>query len=126
MVCAEDRWVFIDWDNAAPGTRLWDIAWAAISFPPLVPGGDLAVGAEAVRTLCEGYEVDRNDYGLLVALMARRARAASQLLVEASHTGEQPWARLFAEHGDHYWGPLADYIDSSATALRELLLQESS
>ena len=124
LVCGTDRWVFIDWDNAAPGTRLWDIAWSAISFPPLVPGGDLTVAAEAVRALCEGYRVDRADYGLLVALMARRARAASKLLIEASHTGEQPWARLFAENGDNYWGPVADYIDDSATTLERLLLEE--
>jgi hypothetical protein len=26
---AGDRWVFIDWDNAGPGSRLWDLAYAA-------------------------------------------------------------------------------------------------
>ncbi|WP_316502216.1 phosphotransferase [Microbacterium sp. ANT_H45B] len=27
-----DRWVFIDWDAAAPSTRLWDLAYAAQTF----------------------------------------------------------------------------------------------
>jgi hypothetical protein len=32
------------------------------------------------------------------------------LLSASSRTGEQPWARLYAEgHGEH-WGPAADYI----------------
>src|SRR5262245_42072127 len=30
-----DEWVFIDWDGAAPGTRLWDLAYAAHGFVPL-------------------------------------------------------------------------------------------
>jgi len=33
LIMGTERWVFIDWDNAAPGTRLWDLAWSAISFP---------------------------------------------------------------------------------------------
>ena len=37
-----DRWAFIDWDTAAPGTRLWDLAYAVHGFVPLSadPGGD--------------------------------------------------------------------------------------
>jgi len=32
------------------------------------------------------------------------------LLRTSSLTGQQPWARLYAEgHGEH-WGPAADYI----------------
>jgi Ser/Thr protein kinase RdoA (MazF antagonist) len=26
LVCDGDRWVFIDWDGAGPGSRLWDLA----------------------------------------------------------------------------------------------------
>ncbi len=26
LVCGETRWTFIDWDAAAPATRLWDLA----------------------------------------------------------------------------------------------------
>ena len=29
------RWAFIDWDLAAPGTRLWDVAYAMHGFVPL-------------------------------------------------------------------------------------------
>jgi hypothetical protein len=121
LICGEERFTFIDWDNAAPGTRLWDLAWAAISFPPVVPGCDLLGAAQSIRSLCDGYGLPSSEYALLVALMSRRARAASNLLVEAAHTGQQPWARLFAENGDHYWGPVSDYIQSSETILVDLL-----
>ena len=33
----EGRWVFIDWDLAAPGRRSWDLAWALLGFVPLPP-----------------------------------------------------------------------------------------
>ncbi len=31
LVLGADRWVFIDWDGAGPGSRLWDLAYAAPS-----------------------------------------------------------------------------------------------
>jgi hypothetical protein len=35
-----------------------------------------------------------------------------ELLRSSSISGQQPWARLYAEgHGD-YWGPAADYADT--------------
>jgi hypothetical protein len=40
-----DRWVFIDWDGAGPGSRLWDLAYAAHGFVPLAAGGDPAADA---------------------------------------------------------------------------------
>jgi hypothetical protein len=42
-------WTFIDWDNAVPGTRLWDLAWATISFPPVAPSSDLSVSYNHLR-----------------------------------------------------------------------------
>jgi hypothetical protein len=30
-----DQWAFIDWDMAALGSRLWDLAWASLGFIPL-------------------------------------------------------------------------------------------
>jgi aminoglycoside phosphotransferase (APT) family kinase protein len=32
LVVGSQRWTFIDWDTAAPGTRLWDLAYAAHGF----------------------------------------------------------------------------------------------
>jgi len=30
LVRNEQRWVFIDWDNAGPSSRLWDLGYAAL------------------------------------------------------------------------------------------------
>jgi hypothetical protein len=40
LVTGADRWVFIDWDGAGPGSRLWDLAYAMKGFVPLIGGGD--------------------------------------------------------------------------------------
>lgn len=35
LVIGADQWAFIDWDTAAPGSRLWDLAYALHGFVPL-------------------------------------------------------------------------------------------
>jgi hypothetical protein len=45
----------------------------------------------------------------------------ADLLENAERTGEQPWARLFAEgHGEH-WAAAADYIERHLDAWRRTL-----
>jgi hypothetical protein len=111
LVCASDRWVFIDWDGAAPGSRLWDLAWSVTSFVPLDPGGDPAKDAPRVRALADGYGLTAEQRRELPPLIGKHSRAMFDLLHVSSLTGRQPWARLYAEgHGD-YWGPAADYAD---------------
>src|SRR3972149_11350486 len=42
LVCGETGgWTFIDWDVAAPGRLAWDLAWAILSFVPLMPHSTL-------------------------------------------------------------------------------------
>jgi Ser/Thr protein kinase RdoA (MazF antagonist) len=106
-----ERWVFIDWDGAGPGSRLWDLGYAAHGFVPLGPGGDPAVDAPRLRVLADGYGLDADQRAELPALTGAHTRAMYDLLRTSAETGAQPWARLYAEgHGDH-WGPAADYIE---------------
>jgi Phosphotransferase enzyme family len=111
LVCASDRWVFIDWDGAAPGSRLWDLAWSVTSFVPLDPGGDPDKDAPRVQALAGGYGLTRQQRRELPHLIGAHSRAMFELLRTSSVTGQQPWARLYAEgHGD-YWGPAAGYAE---------------
>lgn len=121
LVCGSDRWVFIDWDAAAPSTRLWDLAWASISFPPIEPGSDLPVTATAMHALLKGYGLEEASYGKLIRLMVTRARAEYDLIVEGAQKNEQPWARLYAEEHHQYWGPVSHYIDRHGSALEQSL-----
>jgi Ser/Thr protein kinase RdoA (MazF antagonist) len=122
LVCADDRWVFVDWDGAGPGSRLWDLAWAVTSFVPLDPGGDPARDAPRVRALADGYGLSGDERLELPRLIGAHSRAMFELLRASSLTGVQPWARLYAEgHGD-YWGPAADYADRHIEAWTRALL----
>ena len=105
-----DRWVFIDWDGAGPGSRLWDLGYVAHGFVPLHAGGDPAVDGPRLRALADGYGLDEQQRRDLPALTAAHVRGMYDLLRQGAATGSQPWARLWQQgHGDH-WGPAADYV----------------
>ena len=122
LVCGTDRWVFIDWDAAAPATRLWDLAWASISFPPFEPECDLPRAVTAMHALLEGYCLERSSYDKLIRLMVTRARAEHDFIVEGAQKDQQPWIRLYADGHHRYWGPVSDYIARHASAIEQLLL----
>jgi aminoglycoside phosphotransferase len=47
---------FIDWDDAAPGTRLFDLANAIWSFADVgEEGGSVAFQARRIRLMCDSY-----------------------------------------------------------------------
>ncbi len=112
MVMDGDRWVFIDWDAAGPGSRLWDLAYAIKGFVPLEAGGDPVADGSRIRALADGYGVARAERQNLARLLGVRTRAMYDLLRRASATGEQPWARLYSEGHGEYWGQSASYIET--------------
>jgi Ser/Thr protein kinase RdoA (MazF antagonist) len=118
-----DRWVFIDWDGAGPGSRLWDLTYTASTFVPMCAGGDPVVDEPRLRALADGYGLDKQQRRALPALIAAHTRGMYDLLHSASLTGEQPWARLYDEgHGEH-WGPAADYIQEHLDEWTAALLE---
>jgi Ser/Thr protein kinase RdoA (MazF antagonist) len=118
LVRADDRWVFIDWDGAGPGSRLWDLGYAAHGFVPLHHGGDPAIDGGRLRALAGGYGLDDRQRAELPAKVAAHTRGMYDLLRTST---AQPWARLYAEgHADH-WGPAADYIERHLDVLRAAL-----
>jgi hypothetical protein len=123
LVFADDgRWVFIDWDGAGPGPRLWDLAYAAHGFVPLLPAGDPASDAPRLRAFADGYGLDERQRRAFPELIVGHTRGMYDLLRRGSETGEEPWAGLYAEgHGDH-WGPAADYIEANLETWRRALL----
>jgi Ser/Thr protein kinase RdoA (MazF antagonist) len=117
-----DRWVFIDWDGAGPGTRMWDLAYAAHGFVPFRSGGDPTVDGPRLRALADGYGLDVTQRRELPPLIGAHTRAMFELLRTSSLSGQEPWARLFAEgHGDH-WGPAADYVEGHTAEWTAALL----
>jgi Ser/Thr protein kinase RdoA (MazF antagonist) len=122
LVIDGDRWVFIDWDGAGPGSRMWDLAYAAHGFVVFRPNGDPDVDAARLATLVESYGLDEEQRQTLPQMIVDRTRAMFDLLQHGARTGQQPWARLQSEgHADH-WGPTADYIERHLTTWHRALM----
>jgi Ser/Thr protein kinase RdoA (MazF antagonist) len=116
------RWVFIDWDGSGPGSGLWDVAYAAQSFVPLRSDGSPAEDSVRLRSFVDGYELDQSQREDLPQRIVDRTRAMYELLERGSRTGQQPWARIYAEgHGD-YWKSAAAYVERHLTVWRQALL----
>ncbi|MFS0713160.1 phosphotransferase [Microbacterium sp. 2P01SA-2] len=106
-----ERWVFIDWDAAAPSTRLWDLAYAAQAFAIGDPAEDPAVSAERLRSFVDGYDASTALRAQLPDAMSRRVAAMHTLLESSHRAGREPWATMYVEgHGAH-WAAVRDVID---------------
>ncbi|WP_346265620.1 phosphotransferase [Granulicella sp. 5B5] len=118
------KWVFIDWDGSGPGSLLWDLAYAAQSFVPLMANGDPVSDAKRLGHIVAGYGLSEAEIAAFIPVLATRTRAMYQLLYQSSLTGHQPWARLYQEGHGTYWEQAAIYIEQNAerwsTALRVL------
>lgn len=102
------RVAFIDWDNAGPGSTLWDLALSAISFSRLGTG-PLDAACRDLRALVDGYGLDGDGRRRLVPLLAVRSQALVDLLEGGKASAMQPWATLWdAGHGEA-WRQIARY-----------------
>lgn len=106
-----ERWVFIDWDAAAPSTRLWDLAYAAQSFAlndaSMAPGD----AARGLAAFAHGYGADVALRRALPGAMVERTAAMHDLLRRSHATGAEPWASMFVRgHGEH-WRTVTEYVD---------------
>ncbi|GGY85513.1 aminoglycoside phosphotransferase family protein [Streptomyces nitrosporeus] len=113
LVAGDDAWAFIDWDNAGPGTRLSDLAYAAHGFLPLSahPHWQSPRAAERLRLFADAYGLDEQGRRDLVPLLGSRTRAMHDFLRDQAARNTQPWARLWAEgHGDSWRGD-AEYTE---------------
>ena len=119
----------LDWDLAAPGPPVWDIAYAAWRFVPLY--GEPAVGgwssdptgrAARLRLLCDTYGLTAGERAGLVATIERRMRCSLDTLVEWGAAGVPGWAEMWRArtHADGMLRDLA-YVAAHRRALADAL-----
>jgi len=104
-------WAFIDWDLAAPGRRSWDLAWALLSFVPLMPDSqlDLAETRHRIGVFREGYGAAIFPADTLTVAVERCGREA-QLIRDRGSLGQAPYARLLAEGHHEIWANAEAHI----------------
>ena len=105
-----ERWVFIDWDDAAPSTRLWDLAYSAQAFALNDVSEEPPGAARRLAALVDGYGADAELRARLPRTMTMRAEAMWTMLRDAHDAGRKPWASMFTTgHGAH-WRGVADHV----------------
>ncbi|MEC5204604.1 Ser/Thr protein kinase RdoA (MazF antagonist) [Arthrobacter sp. MP_M7] len=116
------RWTFIDWDAAAPSTRLWDLAYAAQAFTLSNTQQAPTEAAQNLAAFVDGYAADPGLRAGLPAAMHRRAAAMYDLLRSSHGTGQEPWGTMYANgHGDH-WRAATQYARQHQRIWVEALL----
>ncbi len=115
LVRSARGWVVIDWDAAAPSSRLWDLAYAAQSMAGLRADRPVAESAARLRAFVDGYGLDAPSRPALANMLGRRTRAMYDLLRDGARRQQQPWARIWTEDGP-YWLATSDYLNTHAEA----------
>lgn len=123
VVAPDGRLVAIDWDAAAPGTRLWDIAQAVHAFAPLSRGGlEPHVSAERLARLADGYGLDEDQREQLLPLLAMRSERMYEYLDDMRITGQSPWIELWERGVGVVWKSDAQWIREHEDHWRDALL----
>ena len=113
LVRSPTQLTFIDWDSAGPGSRLWDLAYAAHGFVPLSPDVSISdeIASQRLAALVEGYGLNQEERTHLVDMLGSRIRSMYELLRNGHETGVQPWSRLWNEGHGAVWLADAVYVD---------------
>jgi hypothetical protein len=124
LVIGDRQWAFIDWDTAAPGTRLWDLAYAAHGFAPLSadPAFQRDDAGRRLRLIADAYGLTEQQRLDIIPLLGRRTQAMHTFLARQAAQGTQPWARLWQQgHGDA-WQADTSYITQREDHWRQAML----
>jgi thiamine kinase-like enzyme len=113
--------VFIDWDGAGPSTRLWDLAYAAISLGQLFADEDLDAAVGRLVAFLDGYDADDQVRAALPRTMAQRARAMHDLLRRSHESSREPWGSMYAQGHGELWSGAAVFIAQHEQAWRQAL-----
>lgn len=103
----------IDWETAAPGSRVWDVAYAAYRFVPLSSFAPPAIGSVAVQgrrlaRFCDAYGLGGADRARLLPTAVRRVEALRDLIVSEAANGNPVFAAHLADgHVEAYAADLA-------------------
>jgi Ser/Thr protein kinase RdoA (MazF antagonist) len=110
LIIDGQRLVFIDWDGAGPSTRLWDLAYAAISFGHLFPDQKADLAAGRLGAFLAGYDADEGLRNALPNTMAQRARAMHDFLRRSHESRLEPWASMYLRGHGEAWDDTARFI----------------
>ncbi|MDQ6674574.1 MAG: phosphotransferase [Chloroflexota bacterium] len=114
LIVGDQDWAFIDWDLAAPGRRLWDLALPACTFVPLWP--EQPADMRRYHMFCEAYGLSSVDEHELLNVVVERTQRMWQTLVD--NVDREPYATLVLEGHANGWRSVAEYVKQQKTLWR--------
>ncbi|MGK5740929.1 phosphotransferase [Micromonospora sp. URMC 103] len=121
LVRSPRGWVLIDWDGAGPGSRLWELAYAAQSMAGMRPERPPRESAVRLRAVVDGYGLPEVDRPALAVMLGRRTAAMVGMLRRGATEGREPWARIWTEDGP-YWRATTRYLAAHVALWERALL----
>jgi thiamine kinase-like enzyme len=119
-----DRWILIDWDNAGPGSRLWDVAYAIHGFIPMSahPDWQRTDAGPRLRTFADAYGLDEQQRRELAPMLAVRTWAMHDFLREQATLDVEPWATHWRTGHGEAWRADAEYTERHTDVWAKALL----
>jgi hypothetical protein len=116
LVRSGDDWVYIDWDLAAPGRRVWDVSLALLSAVSLMPsaGVDEARTVRRIRAFVRGYGADAFPADTLQVAVERCGIEAGAIEDDAAR-GDPVAQRLVSEGHVSTWRAAERHIELNRT-----------
>lgn len=107
----------IDFDEAGPGPRMWDVAYAAYRFVPLIHAHDQAIAqlgltdpgrqARRLQLFCDTYQIGTGE---VLAMVEPRLQAMCRTIVDRAEKGNVAFQKMIDEgHLEHYQWELAEW-----------------
>jgi hypothetical protein len=117
LIVGDQAWAFIDWDLAAPGRRLWDLALPVCSFAPLWP--EQTVDMRRYQVFCSAYGLSAADEHELLNVVVERTQRMWQTLVE--NADREPYTTLVREGHAESWRRVCEYVEQHAALWHDQL-----
>jgi Phosphotransferase enzyme family len=109
----------VDWDLAAPGPRLWDVAWAVYRYVPLFDDDtcrrleiQIPAREQRLRLFCDCYGLD--DRSALLTTVCARLDALIASAREWGEAGQPGWRDVWQTTRGAQWRTGRAYVESNA------------
>ncbi|MFC0863970.1 phosphotransferase [Sphaerimonospora cavernae] len=118
----------IDFDTAAPGPRLWDVAYAVYRWAPTAaPGNGSGFGtteeqAARARVFCDRYGLDAAGRSALVDTITARLTALVEFMHARAAEGEAAFRRHIEEGHDRLYRADIAYLEERRAVFETALL----
>ncbi|WP_432743956.1 phosphotransferase [Streptomyces sp. JH002] len=115
----------IDFDLAAPGRPLWDVAMTARYWIPMRPG-ETSDAPARLRVLADGYGLAAAERAQLPTVIEQATAVGRAFVTRRVTAGEEGFVRMVADRGGWpYWDHLQEWLVTHRAAFTTALTRDT-